>query len=582
MFKSAATKIAHNSTIPALAGNKDLKPLQDLILAEKAVIISLQKLSADFSRASEALKAWGLGEGEDLGNILGASTTIFTHFTSALSQYASHGHTMREQLKAIRTREENLDELKRRRRSVISKAESAGRKLQKMSPEHKNLVQQTDLLSRLQEEIRGLDTEIMRDEAAIGDFKRSATRSWMGLKFGGLLEFCEKGVIAGEFGKLIISEIPEDETQPGLPRNTYLGHSKVEELVAETHRCVNEVRLSTVPSSAQPRRVDQQLPQVPNVSESPFMNQGSFSSPRGDPFADDMTRREVLPDAQGFGTGRFLDSPTEPVSNAFPQSQQQPQYSGSLSSASAFQSQQYGRGVDEFGTTNPAGPTDAPNAGGGRFATFPVKGRSGSMGATSAGGPMALGSVGGSQFQSHFDDKEPLSLLSAPPPRRNSDSFSSSVAQALAASELERGSQDEPLPKPGRFSKDGPAPSYEASIESDVNPWASQRLGSNLSPSAHTRQTSNLSDDEALLAYMSPGTAAATVATTAPQDRGGSSMNDRHVSRHVRFGDVSEIDDELPPPITPQDNPSLNRTSPIESTTQGRASFDNRGVFVSP
>ena len=34
MFK----KIAHNSTIPALAGNQELRPLQDLITAEKAVL----------------------------------------------------------------------------------------------------------------------------------------------------------------------------------------------------------------------------------------------------------------------------------------------------------------------------------------------------------------------------------------------------------------------------------------------------------------------------------------------------------------------------------------------------------------
>lgn len=130
---------------------------------------------------------------------------------------------MREQLKAIRTREENLDELKRRRRGVMSKADSAERKLHKMSPEHKNLVPQTDLLNKLREEIRGLDVDIMRDEAAIGDFKRSATRSWLGLKFGGLLECCEKGVvrisdlswipllilrwvqIAGEYGKLVVT-----------------------------------------------------------------------------------------------------------------------------------------------------------------------------------------------------------------------------------------------------------------------------------------------------------------------------------------------------------------------------------------
>ena len=40
MFKTAATKIAHNSTIPALGGNQDLRPLQDLITAEKALLTS--------------------------------------------------------------------------------------------------------------------------------------------------------------------------------------------------------------------------------------------------------------------------------------------------------------------------------------------------------------------------------------------------------------------------------------------------------------------------------------------------------------------------------------------------------------
>jgi hypothetical protein len=40
MFKSAATKIAHNTTLPALGGNKDLRPLQDLITLEKNVLTS--------------------------------------------------------------------------------------------------------------------------------------------------------------------------------------------------------------------------------------------------------------------------------------------------------------------------------------------------------------------------------------------------------------------------------------------------------------------------------------------------------------------------------------------------------------
>jgi len=102
---------------------------------------------------------------------------------------------MREQLKAIRTREEHLEELRRRRRNLISKADSAEKKLQKMGPEHKNLVQQTDILHRLRAEIGSLDVDVMSQEAAIGDFKRTATRSWLGLKFGGLLECCEKGAV---------------------------------------------------------------------------------------------------------------------------------------------------------------------------------------------------------------------------------------------------------------------------------------------------------------------------------------------------------------------------------------------------
>jgi hypothetical protein len=93
-----------------------------------------------------------------------------------------------------------------------------------MNPEHKNFIPQTELLNKLRDEIRGLDVDIMKDEASIGDFKRSATRTLVGLKFGGLIECCEKGVvrpifspsfisvkpyialqIAGEYGKLIVS-----------------------------------------------------------------------------------------------------------------------------------------------------------------------------------------------------------------------------------------------------------------------------------------------------------------------------------------------------------------------------------------
>ncbi|KAJ3739117.1 hypothetical protein DFH05DRAFT_1407863 [Lentinula detonsa] len=65
MFKNAATRLAHSSTLPVL-GNKELKPLQDLIIAEKTVLVSLQRLSSDLGKASDTLKTWASGQGEEL------------------------------------------------------------------------------------------------------------------------------------------------------------------------------------------------------------------------------------------------------------------------------------------------------------------------------------------------------------------------------------------------------------------------------------------------------------------------------------------------------------------------------------
>ncbi len=77
MFKSRKTvgggpisglqsKLAHTTILPAL-GNRDLRTLQDFITAEKGIVFGLQKLATDWGKASEALRTWGLGEGDDLG-----------------------------------------------------------------------------------------------------------------------------------------------------------------------------------------------------------------------------------------------------------------------------------------------------------------------------------------------------------------------------------------------------------------------------------------------------------------------------------------------------------------------------------
>ena len=50
-------KLAHNSTIPSIGGNHDLKPLQNLIAAEKAVLIScvLRTERSDFISLTQEL-----------------------------------------------------------------------------------------------------------------------------------------------------------------------------------------------------------------------------------------------------------------------------------------------------------------------------------------------------------------------------------------------------------------------------------------------------------------------------------------------------------------------------------------------
>lgn len=71
-----------------------------------------------------------------------------------MQRFGEHEASIRGHYKAIRTKDEEFEELKKRRRAVGRNAETAERKLQKMGPENKNLPSQTELLERLREEMR--------------------------------------------------------------------------------------------------------------------------------------------------------------------------------------------------------------------------------------------------------------------------------------------------------------------------------------------------------------------------------------------------------------------------------------------
>ncbi|CAE6469420.1 unnamed protein product [Rhizoctonia solani] len=243
MLGSVGAKIAHASTITAL-GNPDLRTLQDLITAEKGVLLGVQKLASDVGKGAEMLRIWGQGEGDDLGDVLSHSTNLLAQFSAALTQFASYEEQIRTQLKSIRSREENLDEMKRRKRTVDHKADSADKKLAKMSAEHKNRMAQVELLNELKEEGRRLEIDIVNEEAALGDYKRRATREFLALKFAGMAELAEKTTIIGDLGKLMIEEIPLHTTPPGQPRAPYTSREKTAELSSEAMRCIGEIRIN--------------------------------------------------------------------------------------------------------------------------------------------------------------------------------------------------------------------------------------------------------------------------------------------------------------------------------------------------
>lgn len=407
MFKTAAAKIAHNSTIPALAGNSDLRQFQDLINAEKVVLVSIQRLGVDITKAAESLRAWGVGEGDDLVDILSASTTLLVNFAAALSAYASTHHGIRDTMKSVRTREEALDDLRRRRRRVGASADGAEKKLNKMSPEHKNLTAQTDALNRLREEMRALDGEIIREEAELGDFKRKCAKSWMQAKFGGLAECCEKGVIVGDIGKAIVAEIPEDVTQPGLPRAYYSAQPRVSALVSEAQRDIAQVAFTAVASG----RVSQgEYEHTSSTQTSPQM-QAQQSLLSGSPY---------LP-APRVGSGLHMGGfGSESLSPPHPNQR----------TASA----------DELGVSTPTS-THASH-----FASFPARGPS--LGVLSHDAPTPS-----TPPISYLRQADTMACsASALPAHDTSGSLTSSIADALARSDsnsfsLNRPSVDDPAPK---------------------------------------------------------------------------------------------------------------------------------------
>jgi len=93
-------------------------------------------------------------------------------------------------------------------------------------------------------DLKEMDQDIAKKEATLGDFKRHSIKTWLGHKFGGLEELCEKGLIISPFGKAICAEVPTETTVPGSPRAPYTRHPRVQSLVVEAQIALHSIEFS--------------------------------------------------------------------------------------------------------------------------------------------------------------------------------------------------------------------------------------------------------------------------------------------------------------------------------------------------
>ena len=418
--------------------------------------------------------------------------------------------------------------MNRRRKSLVSKADSADKKLSKMGPEGKNTRQQTDLLMGLREQIRTLDVEIMNEEAALGDWKRAKAREWMGVMFGALLECSEKGKVVATFGRTIIGYVPTEKTQPGLPRAHYTGHSEVEPLVVEAEREIHKISfMSEVGDWAQ------QPPNQYLIGDIPGLPPSSPSSP--------VRPTPTQPYASSTLPNHASGNPHE--LNEFGEYSPHPQ----------FQTYAPGQRPRLSSFDQPPAPSPTRSS---PFLSHPPQGSSGftpghlphrSQGSLHSGSGLAP------SYPQH--NIAPALHLTQPsnnasvsgmiPERRTTaeDTFSSSIAKALGES---WGIDEKRKTNPPRLSTDGPPPSYAInnfSTPSPSDPQAPSRVERKPVPT-HIQEVSNEEDDGVGLPYLNPSTED-SASHRSEEKRLSDSGNGPRDERKVRWGSVRDVDAEL-------------------------------------
>ncbi len=326
---------------------------------------------------------------------------------------------------------------------------------------------------------------------------------------------CAGHIYSVSNGSKSLQDISEEQTQPGLHRPLYQGHANTESLVAETHRAVNEVTLSTVPSTGFRDRRQYYGGGVNSNSNTLADSKPMPSVPRDS--------SELLPPQRQLS----IDSPSSITQRPHP-------WSGSVErrlSVDGFSAEDFG--TKRHSDTEPIYEKGAP---GGRFATFPVKGRSSAADGFSLLDPLPM------QSRHDLGPSFASSIVEALDHTENS--FIDNNAFSISSSLLE---------PPSR------ADAKTTSADADGDNAADSR--------AHRR---NLSDnDAALLAYMI--SADEDLELDSPPRN--SFQNSKSAAppaenvpgpKQVRDGEVSDVDEESEKRVSlGEEKTSANSTSDV-------------------
>lgn len=187
-----------------------------------------------------------------------------------------------------------------------------------------------------------------------------------------------------------VQEIRDEVSSPGVPRRVYYGHGRTQDLVAEAHRRVSEVVLSTT--------IPVKDPQMEYINQGQMRSQEMYDNSQ---WGQGEGSAKYLSTPQDLANGRFLNP--SPSSMPFDAPPPHPTPSANYESTNGSKKQS----VDDFGIVT----WGTSSAGASRFSTYPPK-----IGPGKAG------------EDSHALNEEPFLLQT----RQDSNSFSVSVTEALS------------------------------------------------------------------------------------------------------------------------------------------------------